>query len=152
MGFGGGKWARSEEVPARVEAMRSLELTDAQVSEIQAILRETHTQIMQAQQQMTQLMYELQSLYWQKNPDQAAIEAKLAELSALRQQIREQQHAAERIQAVLTPEQQETLNAANASMRPPRGPRGGMRKCPPRDGSGSEDPVEPTAAIKGIIR
>ena len=127
-----GRLDRAEDVPTRIEAVRALELTGEQVDSIQMILQQTQTKTKQLRDQMWQLQTELRSLYWQQEPDQAAIEAKIEAINALRQQTMQNQSTQEQIEGVLTAEQLEVWQAANANMRAQRGrnPRGGMR-CGP---------------------
>jgi Spy/CpxP family protein refolding chaperone len=142
-GRGMGRLDRAEDVPARIEAVRALELTDEQVDSIQTILQQTETQTKQLRDQMWQLQTELRSLYWQKDPDQAAIEAKIQAINTLRQQTMQSESTQEQIEGVLTEEQLASWSAANANMRALRGrhPRGGMRGTP---GEGEGERVAPT--------
>lgn len=142
-GRGMGRLDRGENVTARIEAVRALELTGEQVDSIQAILQQTQIGTKQLRDQMWQLQTELRSLYWQQNPDQAAIEATIEAINTLRQQMAQGQSTQEQIEGILTAEQLELWNAADANIRAPRGhhPRGGMRCVPGRGEDGEAAPT-----------
>jgi Spy/CpxP family protein refolding chaperone len=106
MGLGHGMLS-PEAVGTRVEAIKSLGLTDEQVNQIQAMLQANYAANQQWRAQLAQKSLELRQLMWQKNPDQAAIDAKLAEINALREQFQEQRQTQQTLEDILTPEQLE---------------------------------------------
>ena len=93
-------------MPACGNLVQELNLTDEQLARIREIEAAAFEKLQGLRSQMFRKMFELRSLYWQKSPDQAAIEAKRAELNELREQINAiQKQMRDDLKAVLTEEQ-----------------------------------------------
>jgi len=82
-GGGGGRWSDSDWAPA----ITKLDLSDEQYDQ----LRELHTNLFNEMQdlrtEISQKVFELKNLYFQKNPDTKAIEDKKKELADLQSKI-----------------------------------------------------------------
>lgn len=89
---------------------QALDLTDEQVAQIQEIQRRAAAEYQAIAAQLMAKQAELRSLLWQKNPDQADLEARYEEIAQLRQQLAEvADRARDEVMALLTTEQQEKL-------------------------------------------
>ena len=87
-----------------------LGLTDEQVVAIGGLEVQAFAYVEALRREISQKQYELQKLLWQKEPDQAAIDAKWEELQALREQMLEEtQGLREEMKGLLTEEQLDKL-------------------------------------------
>ena len=143
-GFGLGRGSGSSDVSAPAKVIASLNLTDEQVRKIQEIQTSAFEQLKGLRDSLFQKMFELQSLLWQKNPDQKAIAAKQDEIKKLRQQMCEiQQKVREQMKSVLTQDQLNKLQQAwGHGGGHGRKWRGGSHRMPP-SGNG---PATPSSA------
>jgi Spy/CpxP family protein refolding chaperone len=122
-------------------------ITPEQKDQIKAIMTDGHDSIEALKSDLFQKRYELNLLIAEKNPDPAAIDAKITEISALQAQMERlivQDIIA--IRAVLTPEQQQMLvDFMGRHMMPPPpgssfgGPMGPGRGMGHRWGLGGSD-------------
>ncbi|MGE5579410.1 MAG: Spy/CpxP family protein refolding chaperone [Bacillota bacterium] len=89
---------------------QALDLTDEQVEQVQEILSRAAAESQAIETKIMEKKAELRLLLWQKNPDQADLEAIYEEIAELRQQLAEvASEARDEVRALLTPEQQEKL-------------------------------------------
>jgi Spy/CpxP family protein refolding chaperone len=117
-----------------------LGLTDEQAAAIGELQDQAFASVEALRREISQKQYEFQKLLWQKEPDQAAIDAKWEELQALREEMLEEtQRLREEMNEVLTDEQLDKLG----EFRLGGGARGGCgmgvgigRRI--RDGNGRE--------------
>ena len=140
-GVGLGWGPRGGDAASCVKAIANLNLTDEQVSKIQEIQASAFEQLKGVRDALSQKMFELQQLMWQKSPDQDAIAAKQAEVKELRQKMLEiQKSVQEQMKGVLTQEQLDKLQQGKGFGRG-HGPghRGGFSGAPP-SGNGSAAP------------
>jgi Spy/CpxP family protein refolding chaperone len=83
-----------------------LNLTDQQLAALQKLQAGYFAQVAPLNTQLVQKNNELRLMQWQKNPDAAAVTAKLQEIKAIQQQIQElEKKLKEQMNAVLTQEQ-----------------------------------------------
>ncbi|MCX5853120.1 MAG: Spy/CpxP family protein refolding chaperone [Deltaproteobacteria bacterium] len=126
--YGGGGCCGSD-----VTAVPGLSLTTEQMAKVNA-LRETHMKdVKPIQDKMFSKRGDLKLLWLQKSPDQGKIRQTQKDIRALRDQMEDKKdnHRLE-VLKVLTPEQQEKLNA----YRPGRGSGHGMRGGAGQQGGG----------------
>ncbi|MGE5542724.1 MAG: Spy/CpxP family protein refolding chaperone [Bacillota bacterium] len=96
--------------------IEKLNLTDGQIEQIRKINTETFEQIQPLRESVCEKMLELQNLCWQRDPDEDAIEAKQAEIAALREQMSDiGEQAGDDLENILTEEQQEALSQLKTS-------------------------------------
>lgn len=132
-GAGFGRGVAGSNPTACATVIGDLNLTDEQVSKIQEIQAAAFEKLRSIGDALFQKMFELRSLYWQKNPDQEAIAAKQSEVNELRQQMSEiRQQVHEQMTGVLTQEQLSKLGRARGFEpgRHGRGGWGGFRGAP----------------------
>ncbi|MEW6245024.1 MAG: Spy/CpxP family protein refolding chaperone [Bacillota bacterium] len=104
-----------------------LNLSDEQVSQIQEIHSSAFERLSSIRNALFEKMFELRNMRWQKQPDAKAAEALQAEITTLREQMKQvQQEMLEARNSVLTEEQLEKLSQARAS-HSERVKRGGLR-------------------------
>ncbi len=122
-GFGGrGKGGAGVPGQGIANMIKELNLTDDQLAQIRKIEADAFAKVQGLQSSMSQKMFELRNLYWQKEPDQNAITAKSAEITELRKQMSaiHQQVQAD-MKNVLTQEQQDKLSQMRGAGRGKRG-------------------------------
>ncbi|NPV69935.1 MAG: hypothetical protein HPY55_04685 [Firmicutes bacterium] len=140
-GFGGaGKGGFGQPGQAVANMIKELDLTDEQISQVRKIQAETFEKMQALQTSMSQKMFELKDLYWQKEPDQNAITAKQTEITELRKQMSTiQQQVQDQMKNVLTEEQQDKLAQLRGAGRGKRGGRrmGGFNGTPAPGGAGT---------------
>lgn len=94
---------------ARVEAISGLNLSDEQYASIRGFMSESFERMSQFRNVMAQKMHELRLMYWQKDPDLVGIEAKEAEITQLREEMRDQRNVHDQILEILDDEQKEAF-------------------------------------------
>ncbi|MDN5347857.1 MAG: hypothetical protein PWP65_1421 [Clostridia bacterium] len=102
--------------------VQELGLTDQQVTQIQDLQQKMYEKTRDLRIKLMDAMFSLRQLRWQKDPDQAAIDAKIKEINDLRAQLQQAtQEFRQQMDSVLTPEQKSKIE----SRRGFGGPRGG---------------------------
>lgn len=92
----------------RQNPVEELGLTDEQVAKIQELQREMYEGTKDLRQKLQDAMFELRQLKAEKNPDQAALDAKAKEVNDLRAQLQKAtQEFQQKFESILTPEQLE---------------------------------------------
>lgn len=92
----------------RNNPVEELGLTDEQVAKIQELQREMYEETKDLRQKLQDAMFELRQLRWEKNPDQATLDAKTKEVNDLRAQLQKAtQEFQQKFESILTPEQLE---------------------------------------------
>lgn len=128
-GFGGfgapGKGMNGAPEQGIANMISELNLTDEQIAQIRKINADAFQKIQGLQNSLSQKVFEMRDMCWQKEPDQDAIAAKRDEIKGLREQIVEiQRQAREDQKNVLTEEQQEALSQSRVQGPGKRGRRG----------------------------
>ncbi|MGE5485947.1 MAG: Spy/CpxP family protein refolding chaperone [Ignavibacteriales bacterium] len=140
-GFGGmGKGGAGQLGQGAASLIEKVNLTDEQIERIREINAGAFERIQALQASMSQKVFELQNLCWQRDPDEDAIAAKRDEITALREQmseIREQMQGD--LENILTEEQQEALSQLKGAVRGRRGrgKAGGPAKTPAAGDTGT---------------
>lgn len=107
-----------------VGPVEKLNLNDEQITKMREIHENTYKQTRDLRIKLMDKKHELMQLKLQKNPDQAAIEAKIKEINLLQEELRGiVQQNREQCRSLLTPEQQEQLKQFRGKKG--GGPRGG---------------------------
>lgn len=114
-GFGGGPYLRGGEKGTM--PVNGLNLTDQQVEKMRKLNEEHYAQSRELRIQLMDKMHQLRQLQLQKNPDQAAIEAKKKEITELREKLSGiARQYREQCRALLTEEQLEQLDEFRGKM------------------------------------
>ncbi|MDK2856221.1 MAG: hypothetical protein PWQ41_1068 [Bacillota bacterium] len=93
---------------SRQNPVEELGLTDEQVTKIKELQREMYEKTKDLRQELQDAMFELRQLRWDKNPDQAALDAKTKEVNDLRAELQKiTQEFQQKFESILTPEQLE---------------------------------------------
>lgn len=125
-GFGGAN---------RPNPVQELGLTDQQVAQIQDLQQKMYEKTRDLRIKLMDAMFALKQLRWQKDPDQAAIDAKIKEINDLRSQLYQAaQENRQQMESVLTPEQKSKLESW-CGFGGPRGGKGMRGFGGPRFGS-----------------
>lgn len=112
----------------RIEkAVEDLGLTDQQLSQLRSIHQETYDKTRDLRIRLMDAMFSLRQLKLQRNPDQAAIDAKVKEVDEIRAKLQEfAQDARQQVESILTQEQKDKIGSFCGS-RPGRFGRGAWR-------------------------
>nr|WP_269206144.1 Spy/CpxP family protein refolding chaperone [Capillibacterium thermochitinicola] len=111
MGFGGGIGVACGLPGAQGIQWRNLDLTPEQSEKILTIRQEFAKDTLELRQQLQRAQLELHQLWAAENPDQTAINQKLAAMTPLRLELKKKiQEAQKQIESILTPEQLEQYN------------------------------------------
>ncbi len=107
-----GGWGRGGDGPRALSSANwtsmadALGLTDEQAAKIQELQKNMHERTQALRDQLRESMFALRQLRWQKNVDQATVEARIQEINNLRSQLyNEMQTTRQQMQSVLTQEQ-----------------------------------------------
>lgn len=93
---------------SRKNPVEELGLTDEQVSKIKELQREMYEKTKDLRQKLQDAMFELRQLKAEKDPDQAALDAKAKEVNDLRAQLQKAtQEFQQKFESIFTPEQLE---------------------------------------------
>lgn len=109
--------------------VEALDLTDDQLAKLKEIEKTTYEKTKEIRSKLQDLLFEIGQLRLAKNPDKAAIEAKMDQVMKLRKQLYEiQEDRWQKVKSILTKEQLEKLNRLRWGRRSGRGP-GRMGPC-----------------------
>lgn len=90
----------------------ALGLTDEQAAKMQDLQKNMYEKMQALRTQLQNSMFALRQLRWQKDVDQATVEAKIKEVNELRSRLyNERQQARQEMQSVLTQEQLDQLGS-----------------------------------------
>ncbi len=96
-----------------------LNLTDEQSQQLKDLHKSNYEATKDMRAQLQNAMFELKQLGFDKNPDKAAVDAKIQEINNLRTQLNQvMQQNRESMQNILTPEQQEQMKSMKGKCRP----------------------------------
>ncbi len=116
IGWGGGGPRMLGDVD-RPNPVEALNLTDQQITQMQEIVKNKYNQTRDLRIKLMDSMHELRLLQLQKNPDQAAIDAKIKEINELRDQLSSiNQEFRQQCRSLLTEEQLAQINQFRGKM------------------------------------
>ncbi|BCV25508.1 Spy/CpxP family protein refolding chaperone [Gelria sp. Kuro-4] len=136
--------SRRGSLPGAARPAAELGLTDEQVQKIQDLQREMYEGTKDLRAKLQDAVFELRQLRWEKNPDQATVDAKTKEVSDLRTQLQQvTQEYQKKFESILTAEQLEKAKSLRGfggfgGFGGGRGPHGrGGFGAPPTDAPSS---------------
>lgn len=128
--------------PGNMRPADYLGLTDEQINKIKELERQIYQNTKDLRSKLEDAVFELKQLWWEKNPDQAAVDAKTKEVNDLRNQFQQAaQENQRKFESILTPEQLEKAK----SFRGPGG-RGARHRMPGFGGAPSKAPSSETSS------